>query len=223
MPHEPLTTVETAALLILLAEGGSVPNVRLTRDHHCDLRKDRREKLEKLGLIDVEWSPRLTLTLSDRGWAYCRKELATGAAPPRSGAIGGALYAVLRRWDRYLTARQCSLADFVTASDASAAAGGAADPAAIPLVGGASVEARLLEAYRAIAPRDGDLVSLADLRDKLADLSRAEVDAALRRLHRRRVVTLVPEANQKMLDARTRAAALVLGNQPKHAIATGAS
>lgn len=214
MSETPLTTVETSALLILLAEAGPVPNVKLTQDHHCQLKKKSREKLEQLKLIEVERSPRLVLTLSEKGWAHCRAELATGSAPARSGAAGGALYAVLRRWDRFLAAHGMSLSEFVTAPEVSTAN---AAPSAQP------VEERLVAAYRTIAGRPGDLVSLADLRDLVSDLAAAEVDAALRRLHRRPGVTLVPEANQKMLDARTRAAAVVIGDQPKHAIAMGAS
>lgn len=214
MSETPLTTVETSALLILLAEAGPVPNVKLTQDHHCQLKKKSREKLEQLKLIEVERSPRLVLTLSEKGWAHCRAELATGSAPARSGAAGGALYAVLRRWDRFLAAHGMSLSEFVTAPEVSTAN---AAPSAQP------VEERLVAAYRTIAGRPGDLVSLADLRDLVSDLAAAEVDAALRRLHRRPGVTLVPEANQKMLDARTRAAAVVIGDQPKHVIAMGAS
>lgn len=214
MSETPLTTVETSALLILLAEAGPVPNVKLTQDHHCQLKKKSREKLEQLKLIEVERSPRLVLTLSEKGWAHCRAELATGSAPARSGAAGGALYAVLRRWDRFLAAHGMSLSEFVTAPEVSTAN---AAPSAQP------VEERLVAAYRTIAGRPGDLVSLADLRDLVSDLAAAEVDAALRRLHRRPGVTLVPEANQKMLDTRTRAAAVVIGDQPKHAIAMGAS
>jgi hypothetical protein len=220
LSDKPLTTVETSALLILLAEAGPVPNVKLTQDHRCQLKKGSREKLERLKLVEVERSPRLVLTLSEEGWAHCRTELAAGSAPTRSGAVGGALYAVLRRWDCFLAAQRLSLSEFVTASNAPATTDA---PAGERSLGEQAVEERLRAAYRTIAPRAGDLVSLADLRDVVGDLVPADVDVALRRLHRRRSVTLVPEANQKTLDARTRAAAVVIGDQPKHSIAMGAS
>jgi hypothetical protein len=217
MPDASLTTVETATLFILLAEAGPVPNVKLTQDYRCELKKKSREKLEQLKLIEVERSSgRLVLTLSDKGWAYCDAQLAAGAPLPRSGAVGGALRAVLWRWGRFLAARQLSLADFVTASHSDAATGA---PSEVPALNEEEVEERLRAAYRTIAPRSGDLVSLADVRDLVSDLAPADVDAALRRLHRRPGVTLVPEANQKTLDARTRAAAVVVGDQAKHSIA----
>jgi hypothetical protein len=231
LSDKPLTGVETSTLLILMAEAGPVSNVSLKQDHHCDLKKPSREKLERLKLIEVDrGSGRLVLLLSEKGWAHCRAVCADGSPPPRSGSLGGALYAVLRRWERYLTAQRLSLSEFVTASNALTATEAAPAEEHAPGESDAElaavepdVEERLRAAYRMIAPRAGDLVSLADLRESVGELARAEVDAALRRLHRQRGVTLVPEANQKTLDGRTRAAAVVIGDQPKHAIAMGES
>lgn len=228
MSDEKLTMVETSALLILLAEAGPVPNASLTNDHRCELKKPSREKLARLKLIEVGGTPRrLVLTLSEAGWRRCRTELAAGSPPPGSGAIGGALYAVLLRWDRFLTAQRLSLGEFVTASNTLATEDLPAVPAASAADGPAadepSVEERVRAAYHKLAPRTGDLVNLADLRDLVDDLDRADVDAALRRLHRQPGVTLVPEANQKALDPRTRAAAVVIGDQPKHMITMAAS
>ncbi|MEV6815706.1 DUF559 domain-containing protein [Micromonospora sp. NPDC051296] len=210
-----------ALLFILLAEAAPVPNARLTQEHRCELKKGSREKLERLKLIEVERiSGRLVLTLGEKGWAHCRTQLSVESVPPGSGAVGGALYAVLRRWGRFLTAQRLSLGEFVSASDAPTVTG-TPDEGRTPVW--PDVEERVRAAYQKLAPRAGDLVSLADLRDLVGDLTSADVDAALRRLHRRRGVTLVPEANQKTLDARTRAAAVVIGDQPKHSIAMEAS
>ncbi|QSB16748.1 hypothetical protein JQS43_10970 [Natronosporangium hydrolyticum] len=224
MSNNPLTTVETSALLILMAEAGPVSNVSLGRDHRCHLAKASREKLERLKLIEVERSPRLVLTLSDKGWARVRAQLEVGATLPRSGSVGGALAAVLRRWDRFLSAQRLSLDEFVTASNVTIGEAPAAAASELaPGRGEPEIEERLAKAYQLLAPHAGDLVSLADLRDQVGEVPPAEVDAALRRLHRRRGVALVPEANQKTLDARARAAAVVIGDQPKHAIAMAAS
>ncbi|GAA4725889.1 hypothetical protein [Phytohabitans rumicis] len=221
MPNEHLTSVEAAALFILMAEAGPVPNVSLTRDHGCQLKKGSREKLERLKLIEVERaSGRLVLALGDKGWAHCATQLDVGAAPPRSGAAGGALYAVLRRLGRFLAAQRSSLAEFVAMSNPPVATG---LPSRERAPAEQNVEERVRAAYRMIAHRAGDLVNLADLRDVIGDLVPADVDAALRRLNRRRGVTLLPEANQKTLDARTRAAAVVIGDQPKHSISMGVS
>lgn len=218
LSDRPLTAVETAVLFILLAEGGPVANADLTREHGCYLKRGQRDNLVRLRLVEVERkSGRLVLTLSDRGWAHCRAELASGSAPARSGAVGGALFAVLRRWDRYLTSRHLSLGDFMS--------GGGVEMAPAEVVPaseqerGLETDERVRAAYAMIAPVVGDLVSLADLREAVGDLVRADVDASLRRLHRKPGVALVPEANQKSLDQRSREAAVVIGDQPKHSIA----
>lgn len=62
-------------------------------------------------------------------------------------------------------------------------------------------------------------VKLSDLRAELGDrYPREEVDDALQRLNRTPDVNLVPESNQKMLTGPERSAAVILGNQDKHAI-----
>lgn len=220
MVDEPLTTVETATLFILMDEARPVPNAKLARDHHCELKKQSREKLERLKLIEVERvTGRLVLTLGDKGWAYCRAQLDTGSPAPGSGALGSAFFAVLRRWGRFLVAQRSSLDDFFAMSNTVDAAA----PASVRGVVGQDVEGLVRTAYRRVAHSSGDLVNLADVRDLVGDVASADVDAALRRLNRRKGVALVPEANQKTLDARTRAAAVVIGDQPKHLISMEAS
>ncbi|WJK38439.1 hypothetical protein O7608_18215 [Solwaraspora sp. WMMA2056] len=233
MSDEKLTSVETAALFILLTEAGEALNVKLAQEHGCKLEKRSREKLEKLRLIQVGGTPRrLVLRLTEAGRDRCRAEFAAGSPPPRSGPMGGALYALLLTVDRFLTAQGLSLGDFVTASNAPVAddlpavpaAPAAAEPtSAEPALDERAVEERVRAAYWKVAPQAGDLVDLADLRDLVDDLDRADVDAALRRLHRQRGVTLVPEANQKSLDPRIKAAAVVIGDQAKHMISMVAS
>ena len=208
MSEERLTMVETASLIILMSAAGPLPNARLGDDHKCRLEKKSREKLERLKLIEVERVSRnrIVLTLADRGWVWCAAELESGTLPLRPGAAGGALYALLRRLGRFLATQRVNLPDFIAAS------GDQAD-----------VEERIRTAYRRLAPEPGAWVNVADLRERLAGVPADAIDAALRRLNRQPGVSLVPEANQKALDARTRKAAVVIGDQAKHSISMGAS
>lgn len=90
------------------------------------------------------------------------------------------------------------------------------------------VENRIRAAYVAVLakrgrtarPGDTQWVGLADLRDELGEgTSRDEIDQALRRMAIDDPgVNLVPESNQKMLRPVDREAAVVLGEQPKHAL-----
>jgi phage portal protein BeeE len=65
--------------------------------------------------------------------------------------------------------------------------------------------------------REGGYVSIADLRDELADIPRAEQDAALKRIAIHDPGSnAVPESAQASLTARQRAGALRYGDQDKH-------
>lgn len=61
---------------------------------------------------------------------------------------------------------------------------------------------------------DGTWVNIADLRDRMGG-TREEQDAALKAIEQRSDVNIVPQANQKVLDTRTRAAAVRIGGQDK--------
>lgn len=73
-------------------------------------------------------------------------------------------------------------------------------------------------AYAKAAGPDGRWVSLADVRDRLGGMSRAEQDAALKKLSRQSGVHFTPENDQSALTSRDRAAALSFGGQPNHRI-----
>ena len=75
---------------------------------------------------------------------------------------------------------------------------------------------RIRAAYAQLAA-PGELVGLVDLRPMVGG-HRELVDAALRHLHRTPGATLMPEANQKTLSQADRDAAVVVGDQARHAI-----
>jgi hypothetical protein len=68
----------------------------------------------------------------------------------------------------------------------------------------------------AVAAESGrDWVSLAEVRRRLPDVPRDELDAALRAMHRSGNANLVPEANRKALTDEDRAASLRVGGEDK--------
>jgi hypothetical protein len=155
-----------------------------------------------LGLIESHrTSGRFVHELTDRGWRLCHDILSAGA-PPRSTGPAKTLYTLLDAFDRYLRRADLSLADVFGPADK------------LP-----TVEDRIRQTYAKLAPRPGGWVSLAHLRADLGDTSPTDVDAALRTLHRTPGVSLIPEENQKVLTAADQAAAIVIGDQPKHLIA----
>jgi len=78
------------------------------------------------------------------------------------------------------------------------------------------IPARIREAYASLAGSAGGYVMLADLRERLAAISRDDLDPALRQLNREPDIHLQPAANLKALDARHRDAALYLGGEDCH-------
>jgi hypothetical protein len=70
---------------------------------------------------------------------------------------------------------------------------------------------RVLDAYEKLPKGPAGYVGLADLRDQLADLKRADVDEALRQLSRLPGVHVSPVANRKSLTQRDRDAAVRIG------------
>jgi hypothetical protein len=195
-----LTGTERAVLLVLMAESRPVPNSELAALGPA-LDKSGRDKLNRLGLIESERAGnRFVHELTDRGWRLCR-DIVEAGPPPRSTGPGKTLYTVLRTLGRYLQREQISLAEVF---------GPGAEPD--------TVEDRVRAAYERLAPRPGGWVRLSLLRAELDD-ARDDVDATLVALHRTPGVSVIPEENQKVLTDEDRAAAVVIGDKPKHLIA----
>ncbi|GGL16417.1 hypothetical protein [Mangrovihabitans endophyticus] len=75
---------------------------------------------------------------------------------------------------------------------------------------------RIRAAYQHLAARPGELVSLARLRDELPDLSRADLDAVLLDMDRRRELQLEPDPHRLALTQRAKDAAIRLGGEDMH-------
>lgn len=198
-----LTGTERAVLLVLMARAQPVPNSELAALGPA-LDKPGRDKLNRLGLIDSERvGNRYVHELTDRGWRMCR-ELLDAPPPARATGPAKALQTVLAGLGRYLETAHLSLADVFGLGDM---------PATAP-----SVEDRIRAVYTELAPRPGGWVPLRRLRAEL-DVPRDAVDAALAALHRTPGVSVIPEENQKQLTDEDRAAAVLIGDRPKHLIA----
>jgi hypothetical protein len=208
---KPLGVPERAALLTLMAEARELTNPELKQLIGADITGRRRHELARRHLITTRKVGRaFAHELTDKGWNWCADELA-GPTPPQARSAGGALYAVLAGLNRYLERTNLKLADvFLPATAAREVE---------PEPEGPAAEERIRAAYRRLARAHGDWVSLTDLRSLLPDLDRHEADAALRRMSRTPRVNIVPAANQKMLTALDRAAAVRIGLADCHMIA----
>lgn len=209
-----LTAWEAAVLILLLAENRDLSNPTMRDVYGFSLTGDNRRKLNQLGYVEsTKHGQAFVHSLTDAGWARCYEPFEL--ASPKSKAHGAALSALMGAVLHHLDRTGQSLADFAPDH------GGAAPPAD-PQPAPPDLGAKIRQRYAELAPGRGDWVGLAALRDALANVDRADLDDALRLLEQEPDVSIVPESNQKVLTAADRDAALVIGGEPKHAIAIGA-
>lgn len=86
---------------------------------------------------------------------------------------------------------------------------------------GGTLGERIRAAYAQLATEPGAWVSLRRLRPLFTDVSKADLDRALRDLLDEADVNLEPEANQKTLTAEDRRASVRIGGEDRHLLAIG--
>ncbi|WAC56469.1 MarR family transcriptional regulator [Gordonia sp. SL306] len=220
MEHHPLTPSQSAVLFVLMSQARDVPNPEL-RTLAPELTRPSRQKLNDLGLIESAKGPRNSYvhSLTDRGWAWCARELdetpPKGAQPPIR-----ALYAVMAGIGRYLVADDLRLHEvFRPPASPPAAAPVPVTPPAPPTAPDDDVDRRIRAAYAQSARGPGAWVAMTTLRARLPDVEAGELDDALVRLQRRPGVSLIPQEDQMLLTDADRSAAVRVGTQLCHLFA----
>ena len=196
---ERLGNPHRAALFALMAAAREVSNTELDDLAGFRIHKELREPLNKAGLV-VTRTTRTPHTheLTDKGWAWCAKELAEHR-PHAAGSLGGAFYAVLNGLERFLRRENRRLADVFAPE--------------------ADLRDQIRRAYQKLTAKPGDWVPLADLRPLLNGAAKADVDRALKELSRAGVAQLAPDSNRKALTEADHAAAIRVGGEDNHLLA----
>ena len=211
MSSDDLTLRQRAVLFALLAEARQVANPELETLIGVRLDGAERRQLNDRKLVEsVKLGRAFAHELTDKGWRWCNEELA--AAPgERAASLERAHHLVFGVFARYLDAAGLTLADIVR-------------PGPAGLVGVESADevddtaARIEAGYRSLALAPGEFVSLRELRLRVPDRPRPDVDAALAALFTAQRVNLVPQSNQQALSDADREAALRIGGEYKHLI-----
>ena len=195
---------ERAAMIALMALNKETRNAELKERYRIDVRKPIREKLNRDGLLQSRSLGRKGFAhdLTDAGWAWAVAEL-DERVPPKAGPAGGALYALLNGLKVALEARGMVIQELFAPT--------APKPAG-------SLRDRIRQAYRSLASRPWDRVELRDLRARLGDWPRREVDLELVRMFREKVVNLTLHEDRRRLTQADRDAALRLGVDDMHMI-----
>jgi hypothetical protein len=202
MPNNQPSVPERAALLALMTFVTEASNTDIQAQYGFTIDKDVRDKLEQQGLITCHRADAVpgrpyVHDLTEQGWRWCRDEL--GAAPPEKASKGyRLLYGVLNSLDRHMRKSKLAMEHvFSVAAEA-------------------DVEKRIRATYEELVAEPGGWVALRRLRERLADLSRDDVDEALMFMDLQPGVFLEPEVNQKTLSDADWSAAIRIGGEPKH-------
>ncbi|HYZ62974.1 MAG TPA: hypothetical protein VE650_11025 [Acetobacteraceae bacterium] len=207
MQSADLSVKERAVLFALLGEAREVTNSQLADRAGFRLDGKERRKLNDLKLVDSRKAGRAYAhELTDAGWHWCAEELSAGLRG-KATSMEGALYAILGGIDRHLNDTGQSLADIFRRRSADEAASSPQDE---------DVEKLVVEAYRDLAAEPGEFVKVRELRGRLSDIARPDLDSALERMYRAQRVNLVPQDNQRALTDADRQSALRVGGEFKH-------
>jgi len=210
MHYDQLSNREKAALFGLLAAVRPLSNNELEERVGVRLDGEARRRLNQLKLVDSPMEGRAYVhELTSTGWRWCADEL-TAPQHGDTKSLESALYAVLAGFGQYMQATGLILADvFKTSHEA------------VPqeLQEPVEIEARILSAYHALAAEPAQFVKLTDLRQRLADVPRSDVDTALDQMYRSQRINLIPQSSPRALSAGDREAALQIGGENKHLMA----
>ncbi|GIF42996.1 hypothetical protein [Actinoplanes xinjiangensis] len=207
-----LSTPARQVLIALMVRAERVSNPDLRKAYRIEITKAVREELAAAGLLVFEKGPRNAIfhELTDRGWARARREF---RCPPPERVSGAWLlhYATLRHLAGLLDRTDRQIADVFTEPDRGPGTG----------TGTGSIEDRILDAYRELAEKPGDLVGLVALRQRLTGVDRTDQDRALAGLDRRREIHLDPDPARHELTPDAHDAAILIGGEAKHLITIG--
>lgn len=202
-----LSLTQVAVLATLMVQARELTNAELIELTGSGLMGDDRRRLVSGGLIlERRVGRSYAFELSPEGWSTGISLLAGQARG--KGAAATTIRMLLHGLDRALVARGVDAKSFFSGTDL--------EPA-VPDVD--TVEERIRAAYRSLATEPAGWVSLADLRELLADIPRPELDTALKWMAVQPGVRLIPVANQKSLSTREHDAALRFGGEENHAFA----
>ena len=177
-------------------------------------------RTQSIGEVETELTAdQVVESLRQRGMpikvATWRGYVSRGQAPQPARRIGGKPLwdsDAIAQWKRPGQGARTDLRDNASAEDQE-------DPGpAAPIAGTAVIEPYVHRAYRSLADLPGALVSLADLRKRLAYLHRPDLDAALIDMYVAQRINLTPRSNQRALTDDERAAGLECGGETKHLI-----
>jgi hypothetical protein len=204
---EKLSAVARAALFALLAEAGPVSNPDLEKRVGFRLVGAERIRLNNLQLVRSDKVGQAYVhKLTGDGRRWCHDEL-TADPGARATNMERALYAILGGLNRYLDRSGQELAEVFSPHEQVRVT-----------APGTVLDSQVQAVYDELAGGPGEFVKLHELRLKLPDIPREDLDSALDRMYQDQRINLVAQANQEALTSSDRESALLIGGSRKHLI-----
>ena len=214
-----LTKMQTLVLWALLAKTGASP----LKDIKPDVKKPDRDALVKTGLVAEEKRGReLWLTITDEGWEWAADNLDADLPTQAPGAC-----IILRDWltrlKVFMDASGLVLPDVLVPQQppkceakSESRSESKSSPEALP-AGYRHVRQSIRKAYLQITSgRFNTRAHLCELRKKLRNIERDELDEALMRMQREQEASLYQLDNRIEITDADRAAAIYVGREPRH-------
>jgi hypothetical protein len=202
-----LTPTDYAFLILLNIEGREISNAELSKLHGVRLIGPSLVRLNAAGYVVSETKRRpYRHTLDSKG----AKVL--GLPFELAEDEGGAKEHKLSERETQLWAALSALHNLHLDNGHSAA---------VSVHDGRRLDERIRSTYADLAAEPGAWVSLSRLRPLFSDVSKAELDKALKDLLNAPDVNLEPEPNQKTLKPEDRRAAVRIGGEDRHLLAIG--
>ncbi|MGO9170763.1 MAG: hypothetical protein ACLP7P_02190 [Rhodomicrobium sp.] len=197
-----LSPLEVLILWGLLGNGGA----QWLNEIKPKLQPKSRENLQKAGLIVVEKKKNeknrgaTWIEVTDKGWAWAAENL-DAKVSDRSPAAGPILEAWLKRLKAYMQRSHVPLAEIM----------------ATPRAPFPRLPERVTEAYLAISGGSwAKRVRLSQLRDRLADIQRQDLDDTILGMQGQSKLVLYALDNPSEITTQDQHAAILIGREPRH-------
>ncbi|MDD8026758.1 MAG: hypothetical protein PHI34_09600 [Acidobacteriota bacterium] len=203
-------------LLWVILFTGIEPPISATKPK---LSPKERAQMEEAGLIRLEKRGRSNhIVLTDKAWGWAAGHL-DAAFSSNSPAAAPALGGLLKKLKAYLVVGDLALADFLHPRPAKPKL--EAKPQAVPSLTAASadLEAAVVRAYLQASGSAWNVwVKLTEIRRRLPDVPRPDLDAALIRLEKAKRAILYPIDDPQSVRPEDTAAALVVAGFKRHIV-----
>jgi len=212
MPEVKLNPKQGRTLIQLAFREGRVAKVG---DLKPDLESKLRQDLVDQKLIDAKKFGRGTaLELTDAGWRWVMENL--DSELPLKEQVAALLMDILKRLNGFLRANHVDVQDVVFKRQVFHRVKDA--PTALAAPPTSSAKEALMRAAEELGGVQAPQIRLRDLRPKLQDYSRQQVDSAIRELQMQEVISVIPIDLPTAIDDQDREASIDIAGKPRHAI-----